>query len=167
VNNTDNNQLFLCPECGSPGEIYLLKIDGPQIIVKQRCPNHGGRSFRVPLRDLKHYLSSIRDGVFRCYECGKRAAPGPVKLRGPYAILNCVCQMGHSQKTQKIWSTVFLEITNPSLEKPQQPKKYDNAPTEAKTPEKKQETTNFCPNCGTKLEGNEKFCGICGTKLDL
>lgn len=160
------SELFLCPDCGSKGEIYLLKVDGPQIIVKQRCPTHGGRSFRAPLRDLKHYLGAIHDSVFRCYECGKRATPGPVKFSGPYAILNCVCQMGHSQKTQKIWSTVFLEIINSSLQQPQKPKKFEKVPSKVKPPEKKEETTNFCPNCGTELEGNEKFCGICGIKLD-
>ncbi len=26
---------------------------------------------------------------------------------------------------------------------------------------------NFCPNCGTSLQGGESFCGICGTKLSV
>lgn len=39
----------------------------------------------------------------------------------------------------------------------------------AKKPEPKKEPekskVNFCPNCGVKIDGNQKFCTNCGTKL--
>ena len=159
--------MFQCPKCGSPGEIYLIKVSGPQMIVKQRCPTHGGRSFKIPLRDLDNYINSIRDGVFRCYKCGRRANPGPVKFSGPYAIFNCVCQVpGHSKKTQKIWSTIYMNITSSSLRKPKPLEKPKQNQVKEKTPQKNKTIEQFCPNCGTKLEGNEKFCGVCGVKLN-
>ncbi|TFF99056.1 MAG: zinc ribbon domain-containing protein [Promethearchaeota archaeon] len=161
----DYNQMFQCPSCGAIGNIFLLKVSGPQIIVKQRCPTHGGRTFKIPLKDLDEFLDPIRDGVFRCYQCGQPATPGPVKFSGAYAVLNCVCQVpGHSSKTQKIWSTIYVDITEHSPKTPEKDQHYEAPVVKTKTPPKK-EVLQQCPNCGTKLEGNEKFCGTCGFKL--
>lgn len=172
--------LFRCPTCGNMGALYLAKVDGAQLIIKQRCSQHGGRDFRLPLKELDSYKDLIRDGIYRCYSCGGPALPGPVKYSGAYAIINCVCQTNHtSQKTQKIWSTIYLDIIKEQkegLEPAMQPikEKVPEVPKPepiSREPEIEPqhqpvpERLSVCPSCGTDLEGNEKFCGICGSKL--
>jgi len=45
-----------------------VKVAGSKVIVKQRCPVHGGRAFKVPLKDKDKYIHLIQNAVFRCYK---------------------------------------------------------------------------------------------------
>ncbi len=172
---TDYEKVFRCPSCGSLGAIFLVKVDGAQVIIKQKCPIHGGRVFKVPLKELESYMNLILDGIYRCYTCGGPALLGPVQYSGPYAIIKCVCQTTHAgQKPQKIWSTIYLDAIKNQLERPEpvvQQIKEEEIEVKAPeiVPEEEEEPVpeklKICPNCGTELEGNEKFCGICGAKL--
>jgi len=173
----DYERVFRCPTCGSLGAIYLAKVNGPQVIIKQRCPEHGGRVFKLPLKELDSYINLILDGIYRCYTCGGPALPGPIQYSGPYAVINSVCQnTNRGQKTQKIWSTIFLDAIKNQPERPdliekQIGEKEKEIEIKEPEPESKEveepisEKLKICPNCGTELEGNEKFCGICGFKL--
>jgi len=71
--DVDYSRAFSCPKCGEVGNIYLVKVAGGKIIIKQRCPVHGGRAFKIPLKDKDNYIHFIHDGVFRCYKCGQVA----------------------------------------------------------------------------------------------
>ncbi|GAH47141.1 unnamed protein product [marine sediment metagenome] len=64
----DYNKIFSCPKCGLSGNIYLVKVSGNKIVMKQRCPDHGGRSFTVHLKEKDSYIHLIKENVFRCYK---------------------------------------------------------------------------------------------------
>ena len=49
--DVDYSRAFSCPKCGEIGNIYLVKVAGSKIVIKQRCPVHGGRAFKIPLKD--------------------------------------------------------------------------------------------------------------------
>ena len=167
MTQSDYNKLLDCPRCGALGAIYLLKIAGQKIIVKQRCPVHGGRSYKIPLMQKDQFIPHIRGAIFRCYKCGQEAPIDHVKVSGPWTLIKCSCRT-HGKKLpyQKIWSAVYNEIssnafTEPHPEQPQPEQPHPEQPQPTPSEEKK-----FCPSCGTELEEIGKFCGTCGAEVE-
>lgn len=107
----DYSLLFICPKCRSFGSIYLVKAKY-QIIIKQRCPEHGGRKFEIPYGRKDLILSLIHNGVFRCYECGQQAPLDHKKISGNWTLVKLNCPThGNKLPYQKIWGTIYHEIT--------------------------------------------------------
>ncbi len=158
----DYNKLLNCPRCGTFGAIYLVKLAGDKMIVKQRCPTHGGRSYKVPLTQKDYFIPHIRSAVFRCFKCGKEATVDHTKTSGPWTLIKCSCPT-HGKKLpyQKIWSTVYSEISSNAFTapKPEEPQPEEPQPTTS-------EEKKFCPSCGTALEEIGRFCGVCGEELE-
>jgi transcription elongation factor Elf1 len=158
---TEYNKMFSCPKCGSIGAIYVAKVAGNYIVIKQRCPIHGGRSFKIPLMEKDNFIHLIRDGVFRCYKCGQEAIVSFMKPSGPWALIKCSCPIHGRMPIQKIWSSIYTEISSmvvvPSQPTQPHPVKQYSTPSEEK---------GFCPNCGSQLEGTERYCRTCGSKID-
>ena len=169
----DYDKLFGCQECGRPTSIYLIKNSGSKVIIKHRCPEHGGDKFTVPFEDKNLYLDLIHNGIYRCFECGQQASLYSVEFTGPWALLSCYCPThGADVKTQKIWSSFFLELQNQGsisdMSKQESIKELTPEPesqNEEPEPPSEQEEKLTCPNCGVELHGNEKFCGSCGMDL--
>jgi len=166
----DYNKTFSCPKCGAVGNIYLVKVAGNKVIVKQRCPTHGGRAFKLLLKDKDNYINLIQDGIFRCYKCGQKAEQSYMRVSKPWTLIKTSCPTHGAITTQKIWSTIYNDIsskgatsptpqTEPSQTKPPQtePFKTEPIPIEEKT---------FCPNCGAPLTDAGRFCGECGSQLN-
>jgi transcription elongation factor Elf1 len=162
----DYSKMFSCPRCGAQGAIYLLKVAGSKVVVKQRCPVHGGRSFTFPLVQKDALIPEIERNIFRCYKCGQEATVNNMKISGPWTLIKCSCPThGFKLPWQKIWSTVYNEMARKSDEKAQLTQPV--APVKAEAPEPEPiEKKEFCPDCGAELTGLEKFCGTCGTKLE-
>lgn len=158
----DYSKKFSCPHCGTMGAIFLLKVTGSQILIKQRCPTHGGRKYIVPLMKKDEFMPYIRDAVFRCYKCGQEAIVDYVKVKGPWSLVRCSCPT-HKNKLPfyKIWNSVYNEISGKELEAqpPTEPQPEESEPTIG-------ERKEYCPHCGTPLRGVEKFCGACGAELE-
>ena len=184
---------FRCPQCGSIGAIFLVKVEGPQIIIKQRCPQHGGRRFTLPLMNKHLFIDLIKDGIFRCFKCGMPAPAYKIEFRGPWIMLQNYCSQHRTNiKLQKIWGSLYIEAasllhTNISSQLSQEkfitkneisevdfsnleaPKKepfdlYKEGGEEKIENEKK---LLICPNCGSSLEGKERFCGTCGAEIPV
>ena len=157
----DYNKIFSCPKCGVSGNIYLAKISGNKIVFKQRCPNHGGRSFTVPLNEKDDYIHLVQENVFRCYKCGQEAEQRFIKVSGPWSLIKSTCPIHGAVVTQKIWSSIYNEIASEEVAKPQltqsQPSQIQTAPSSE---------MKFCPSCGDPLTGVGRFCGTCGAELD-
>ena len=157
----DYNQIFSCPKCGTSGNIYLVKVSGNKIVMKQRCPEHGGRSFTVPLKEKDSYIHLIQENVFRCYKCGQEAEQSFIKVSGPWSLSKSKCPIHGAVVTQKIWSSIYNEISSVGAVTPQltqsQPSQIETVPSEE---------LKFCPSCGDPLTGVGSFCGTCGSKLD-
>lgn len=147
---------FSCPKCGKTGTITFLKADGDKIIVKQRCPFHGERTFKVPLLQKDLYISQFRNGIFRCYTCGEVATVKSAKTSGPWMLVKCACPTdGDKLPVQKIWSTIYTDISSREFTEPE-----PIQPISTQTDEKK-----FCPSCGTPLKEKGEFCDACGHKI--
>ena len=166
MSQLDYSHMFTCPRCGTMGAIFLLKLAGTQMIIKQRCPTHGGRTIKLPLMQKDLVMPYIRNAVFKCFKCGQDAAIHSIKVAGPWTIIKCNCPT-HANKlpNQKIWSTIYNEIAS----KPVTPAApvAAAAPVQPIQPQPASSGEKmFCPNCGTPMEGTEKFCGDCGTEID-
>ena len=162
---TDDSKLFSCPKCGTQGAIIFLKADGNRFIVKQKCPNHGVRSFNIPLLKKNHFIPHFRDGVFRCFQCGQEATVISSKASGPWMLIKRTCPThGIKGPLLKIWSTIYTdisEISNKEAPAPQSVQPQSIQPQPAPSDEKK-----FCPNCGTPLSGTDKHCDACGSEIN-
>jgi ssDNA-binding Zn-finger/Zn-ribbon topoisomerase 1 len=158
----DFSNIFSCPRCGTTGAIYLLKVAGNKMIIKQRCPKHGGRSYKLPLIQKEQFIPNIRDAVFRCYKCGQEVKVDSLKMSGPWTLFKGVCPVhGNKLPYQKIWSTVFTEISRDDVsDLKSQLNEKKNVSEEVDTQEIK-----VCPNCGSPLRGIEKYCGFCGSEI--
>lgn len=159
----DFSNIFRCPRCGTTGAIYLLKVAGDKMIIKQRCPQHGGRSYKLPLIQKDQFILYIRNAIFRCYKCGQDTTVDHIKMSGPWTLIRAACpDHGNKLPYQKIWSTIYTEISRedePNLKSQQNEKQ--SVSEEVKTEEPKN-----CPNCGAPLRGIEKFCGLCGSEIN-
>ena len=168
MSQLDYSHMFTCPRCGIMGAIFLVKLAGSQMIIKQRCPTHGGRVIKLPLLQKDLVLPYIRNAVFKCFKCGQDASIYSVKIAGPWTIIKCNCPT-HANKVpnQKIWSTIYAEITSMPGTPAPAPVATPAAQVQPAQPEPASSGNKmFCPNCGTPMDGSEKFCGDCGTEID-
>ena len=153
---SEDSKHFSCPKCGNTGTIFFIKAVGKKILIKQKCPQHGDRSFNVPLMKKNLYIPHFRDGVFRCPKCGMETTVESAKPSGPWMVVKCVCPThGKNIPSQRIWSTIYMDIY---LKEPPEPKQIQSTPTE--THGKK-----FCPNCGIPLKEMAEYCDACGAKV--
>ncbi len=153
---SEESKLFSCPKCGTIGTIFFLKVDGNNIIVKQKCPKHGERSFNIPLLKKDSYIPQFTNGIFRCYKCGQESTVENKKASGPWMLVKCACPThGNKLPLQRIWSTIYIDISSKEAPKPQTAQ-----PQPIQLDEKK-----FCPNCGTLMKGVEEICDACGSKI--
>ena len=113
MSQLDYSHMFTCPRCGTMGAIFFLKLAGTRMIIKQRCPTHGGRVIKLPLLQKDLVMPYIRNAVFKCFKCGQDAAVHSMKIAGPWTIIKCTCPT-HANKlpNQKIWSTIYNEIAS-------------------------------------------------------
>ncbi|MFX1375733.1 MAG: hypothetical protein ACFFA0_07975 [Promethearchaeota archaeon] len=156
MSQTEESKHFNCPKCGNTGNIFFIKAVGKKIIIKQKCPQHGDRSFNIPLMKKNLFIPHFRDGVFKCSKCGKETTVESAKPSGPWMLIKCVCPThGKNLPPQRIWSTIYTDIYKEEVST-QQP----DQPSPVIIDEKK-----FCPNCGTILKESGKFCDACGTKI--
>ncbi len=161
----DYKKAFSCPRCGAVGNVYLVKVAGSKVIVKQRCPVHGGRQFKIPLKDKDQYIHLIQDGVFRCYKCGQEAEQSYMRVTSPWTLIKTKCPTHGALTTQKIWSTVYNEITSQEAPEPK-PTEPEIEPEALQEDIMSSEDNKFCPNCGAPLTDTGNFCGECGSKLN-
>jgi len=158
MSQSDVSEIFACPECGNIGAIYLIKLAKDQILVKHKCPIHGGRLLRLPLRLLDHCISHFRDNVFRCFKCGQETTVDHVKSSRPWTLIKLSCPThGNRLPYHKIWTTVYNEISKEGVAAPQ-PAQPQPIP---------RENITFCPTCGEKLTGaDQTVCQNCGSTID-
>ena len=116
----DFSKMFSCPRCGTMGAIYFLKVAGNNMIIKQRCPIHGGRSYKVPLVQKDISIPYIRDAVYKCYKCGQEVSVDQIKASGPWTLIRGACpNHGNKLPFQKIWNSVYAEISSKAVMTPQ------------------------------------------------
>ncbi len=152
------SKMFSCPKCGTIGAIFLVKVAGTLIIIKQKCPKHGGRAFKVPLSQLDLYTDLLRNGVFRCYKCGQEATVDHTKTKGPWTLLKSTCPThGSKLPFQKIYTIIYNDISGSAISAPV---------VVAPQPAQPQSTPKFCPHCGAPMVGMAKFCAECGAEVD-
>ncbi|MBD3195086.1 MAG: hypothetical protein GF317_08535 [Candidatus Lokiarchaeota archaeon] len=182
MNYRDYKNEFSCPKCGRQDALYLMKADGNDFIIKQRCSEHGARSFRVPIMEKNNYMDIIQDRIFRCYKCGEKTTLDHIKFNGPYAIIKGMCpNHSNSLPDQKIWSLIYLEIKE-NEEKDEAKSSVESVLEESTnevasgkiempveddpTPEMgKPEAVDNYKEPGEVDEIQKKFCGNCGTRL--
>ncbi len=159
---SEDDKNFCCPKCGKIGTITFLKANGDKIMVKQKCSQHGIKSFKVPLLQKDSFIPHFRKGVFRCPECGQNTIVESAKMSGPWMIVKSACPThGNNLPEQRIWSTLYVDISNyTDIFKKEISKKQTDQPQPTLSDEKK-----FCPNCGTPLKEGGEFCDTCGAKI--
>jgi hypothetical protein len=81
-----------------------------------------------------------------------------VKYSGPWALIKLSCPThGNRLPYHKIWTTVYLEISNEVVAAPQ-PAQPQPIPSKKMI---------FCPTCGEKLTGADlTVCQNCGSTID-
>lgn len=144
-----------------------MKVAGSKVIVKQRCPIHGGRQFKIPLKDKDQYIHLIQDGVFRCYKCGQEAEQSYMRVTAPWTLIKTKCPTHGAVTTQKIWNSIYKEISG--QEAPESKPVETELEPEPETIQEEimsSEENKFCPNCGAPLAEAGNFCGECGSKLN-
>ncbi|MFX1496974.1 MAG: hypothetical protein ACFFBH_05585 [Promethearchaeota archaeon] len=110
ISQSNLNNLFACPKCGTIATIYLIKVVRDYILVKQRCPIHGIGHSLIPTRLKDDSMPYFRDAIFRCFKCGQKANLFHEKYSGPWALISVDCPT-HGIKTYRIWHSVYEEIT--------------------------------------------------------
>jgi hypothetical protein len=106
-------KLFECPESGTRGAVFLIKLINNQMVVKQSCPPFGKRSFRISLKLKEQSIPLFRDTVLRCFYCGQVATLNYTKLSGPWTLLKLSCPThGNKLPTHKIWTKIYTDISN-------------------------------------------------------
>ena len=179
--HSDYSKMFGCPKCGTMGAIYVLKVGGDKIVIKQRCPQHGARSFKVPLMQKDQFIHLIRNAVFRCYKCGQEATVSDIKLSGPWTLIKCNCPTHGKMTVQKIWNTIYNEISSmadappesvqpelaqPELAQPELVQPELTQPELAQPEPTPGVEKRVCPFCKTPIESEGRFCGGCGAEVD-
>jgi len=186
VNSQNYDHFFRCTKCQKRGAIFLLKVNNNQIIIKQRCPQHGAKSFKVPLTKLADYIEFIKDSMFRCYKCGEKTTLQNIKFSGPWALLKGYCPTHKDGlPVQKIWSAIYITATEIDIgnikniiisenQEEYQHKENNINNYHSKSlgntknvsnPESSIPEIKFCVNCGTKIRGEERYCSVCGSKI--
>ncbi len=161
-------EMFFCPKCGQIGTIFVLKISGQKVIIKQKCPKHGTSVFKLPIVALEQVIDLIRDGIYRCMRCGQEAVGTWMKMDGPWTLHKCTCPAHGRQSLQRIWNTVFNRISA----KPVAPPQYVSpSPVQTSIPKSIPQPTStgekkFCYGCGSKIQEGEKICTTCGRELE-
>ena len=154
---SENDKHFTCPKCEQIGIITLLKAIGDKLLIKKKCPAHGESTSKIPLIQKNSFIPQFRRGVFRCSQCGQEATVRSTKTSGPWMLVNCSCPThGNKLPVQKIWSTIYIDITNEEGQITEQIQEADIQNDKKK----------FCPNCGTPLKGIGDFCDTCGSKVE-
>jgi hypothetical protein len=157
MTESDEDKIFKCPKCDQIGIITLLKAIGDKILIKQKCPAHGEKTSKIPLIQMDSFYPQFRRGIFRCHQCGQEATVKSTKASGPWILLKCTCPThGSKLPVQKIWSTIYIDITN----------KEDQVIEPVEEPPTQTDEKKFCPDCGTPLKGVGDFCDTCGLKIE-
>lgn len=111
ISKSDIINLFECSTCGMKGATHLIKIAKDQILVKQRCPTHGGRLFRLPFRLIKDIIPYIRDAMYRCYKCAQSTTVDHAKVSGRWMLIKMSCSIHKTDLPYyKIWDSVYSDI---------------------------------------------------------
>lgn len=153
---SEDEKLFNCSKCGTPGAIFFLKVEGNNIYIKYKCPKHGEKLIKIPLLQKNQFIASIRKGFFRCHKCGQETTVQSIKTSGPWMLVKSICPThGNKLPLQRIWSTIYVDISNIDVPTP-----------EPKEPENNQIVKRkLCPNCRTPINGTDKYCDACGAEI--
>ncbi|MFX0022130.1 MAG: hypothetical protein ACFE9S_07370 [Candidatus Hermodarchaeota archaeon] len=153
---SEENKLFTCPKCGSKSTIFFVKAVGNKILIKQKCPRHGDKSFNIPLMKKNRFIPYLREGVFQCHYCGKETTVEKAKPSGPWMLLKCVCpKHGNKLPIQRIWSTIYIDISDKEVSISKVVEPENNQVIKPK----------LCPNCRTPIQGTGKYCDACGAEI--
>lgn len=151
-----DEKLFNCPKCGVPGAIFFLKVEGNNIYIKHRCLKHGEKLIKIPLLQKNQFIPSIRKGFFRCYKCGRETTARSTKTSGPWMLVRTICPThGNKLPLQRIWSTIYVDISNKDIPPPHPKETESNQIIKRK----------LCPNCKTPINASAKYCDACGAEI--
>ncbi len=157
----DYSHLFRCSRCNNIGTTYLLKYTPHKVVVKNKCPIHGAKSFVIPLNSLESLIPVIKDSIYRCFKCGERTTIDTIKTKKNWTLIRMNCDThNNSLPFQKISTNVYDMVQE--FEEPK-PIVEDSKPSlEEDTSEL---VIQYCANCGCKVDPNQKVCNLCGAKI--